>query len=423
MEKNKKTAGVHFASLEEIKKNSLLQEEGCVCGEISNKFIVDSSYKNLMLLAPTGSGKGISFVITNLLTWKNSVIIHDIKCENFELTSGYRQRELKQDIFLWKPVASGDGVTHCYNPLDWISRDADTMVSDLQTLIKFLLPDGGDGLQSEARNLLIALIINELTSNGNTNFGKILRLIRDPGLLTNLSNILKNSDNLHPFIRLNVQYFLSKFDDYKSNVLSILSNVLDIWSDPLVDRGTAKSDFSIATFTEKPQTLYIGVEPRDMERLAPLFRMFYQQCTQLIFAHENTTKNRIGTLMVLDEFITLGRMEYFPNRLLYSRGYQLKICIIVENLEQLKHLYDAIEYDQLISNTPEKIIFTNFGYTADWTAEYAGDPLFSREVRELGTFEEIILTPEMNIKCGKCKYYEHPVLKKRIEKPANIKGH
>ena len=51
------------------------------------KYFIAKDYQHVLLFAPTGSGKGVGFVIPNLLFWKESVFVHDIKLENLELTS------------------------------------------------------------------------------------------------------------------------------------------------------------------------------------------------------------------------------------------------------------------------------------------------------------------------------------------------
>ena len=85
-------------------------------GQNKKGFLIADGFQHCLLFAPTGSGKGVGFVIPNLLFWKDSVVVHDIKLENYELTSGYRKTKLKQDTFLWNP-ASPEGISHCYNPL------------------------------------------------------------------------------------------------------------------------------------------------------------------------------------------------------------------------------------------------------------------------------------------------------------------
>ena len=109
----------HWATQSEIKKMGLRSKTGVLLGNYKNQFLVADGFQHILLFAPTGSGKGVGFVIPNLLFWEQSVIVHDIKLENYELTSGWRKKHLKQKVFLWNP-ASPDGISHCYNPMDWI---------------------------------------------------------------------------------------------------------------------------------------------------------------------------------------------------------------------------------------------------------------------------------------------------------------
>ena len=71
------------------------------------------------LAAATGTGKGVGFVVPNLLHWQGSVICLDIKGENYTLTSGYRGRALGQRVFRFDPLQE-DGRTHAFNVLSYV---------------------------------------------------------------------------------------------------------------------------------------------------------------------------------------------------------------------------------------------------------------------------------------------------------------
>lgn len=58
-----------------------------------------------MLAAPTRSGKGVGVVIPVLLDYQHNVVVLDIKQENFDLTSGYRQ-SLGQTVYKFNPFAN-----------------------------------------------------------------------------------------------------------------------------------------------------------------------------------------------------------------------------------------------------------------------------------------------------------------------------
>src|SRR5436190_1431125 len=52
---------------------------------------------HLMTVAPTGAGKGVGLIIPALLTYPGSVIVTDIKGENYQVTARYR-RQMGQQV-------------------------------------------------------------------------------------------------------------------------------------------------------------------------------------------------------------------------------------------------------------------------------------------------------------------------------------
>ena len=62
---------------------------------------------NTLIVAPTRGGKGL-LAVSQLLSWKHSVIVNDIKGELFQATAGYRSR--LGNVYVIDPT----GVGHCY---------------------------------------------------------------------------------------------------------------------------------------------------------------------------------------------------------------------------------------------------------------------------------------------------------------------
>src|SRR3546814_2209784 len=82
-----------FAREGEIRKAGLRAKKGIVLGRVRNGFfrngfLMVGKMEHVLLEAPTGSGKGVGIVIPNLLQWPDSVVVLDIKRENYEITAG-----------------------------------------------------------------------------------------------------------------------------------------------------------------------------------------------------------------------------------------------------------------------------------------------------------------------------------------------
>ena len=58
---------------------------------------------HLLTVAPTRAGKGTGQIIPNLLSWVGSVLVIDIKGENYLRSAGYRKEVLNQKVIRFAP--------------------------------------------------------------------------------------------------------------------------------------------------------------------------------------------------------------------------------------------------------------------------------------------------------------------------------
>jgi type IV secretion system protein VirD4 len=123
----------------EQRRHGLRARSGLLLGEATGELLVSDGPEHVLLYAPTRTGKGVGVVIPNLLAWPDSVVVLDIKRENFNATAGFRA-EAGQTVHLFDPLA-GDGRTARFNPLDHIDRTKPVVVLDeLQRIAGMLFP-------------------------------------------------------------------------------------------------------------------------------------------------------------------------------------------------------------------------------------------------------------------------------------------
>ncbi len=364
----------HWASLGEIKKMGLRRKSGVLLGLYKKKMLITDGYQHILLFAPTGSGKGVGFVIPNLLFWKESVIVHDIKLENYELTSGWRKKHLKQKVFLWNP-ADPDGISHCYNPMDWISKKPGQMVDDVQKICNFLLPEQ-EFWQNEARALLTGIMLYLVAAEDKpATLGEVVRTLRNDDVVYNLAVVLDTmGKKIHPVSYMNIASYLQKPDKERGSVTSTANSSLELWSNPLIDTTTATSDFNLHELKLTPHTLYIGLTPDNISRLKPLMNMFYQQAAAFFTGHMPRPNEKFGILMLMDEFPTLGKMEQFLSGIAYFRGYKVRLFLIIQDTEQLKGIYEENGMNSFLSNSTYRITFAaNNMETANLISQLLGN--------------------------------------------------
>ncbi|MFA5428450.1 MAG: type IV secretory system conjugative DNA transfer family protein, partial [Sulfurimonas sp.] len=296
-----------FASFGEVKnKIGLLGEAGLIVGKIKNKFLRFDSLEFVSLGAPTRSGKGVSIVIPNLLEWKNSVVVLDIKKECFDITSKYRKDILKQEVYLFDPF---NIETHCYNPLSYIDmKNENTRDNDLLDFVNLLYPligsDTSIFFNLHAQNLFIGLcyLYNDLTS---TKKGRSFLKEHDLnveftmyGILT-LSQGFKIAVNSFEHDDASEDNEINGFDDTieylifldilskntkerlksymniasantKSGVESSFSAPLFIYRGNTIRKATKKSDFDFNDLRKKKMTIYLGISPDKLAQAQPI---------------------------------------------------------------------------------------------------------------------------------------------------------
>lgn len=147
-------------------------------GRFKGRYLLYSGQQFLMLYAPTRSGKGVGIVIPNCIYYPESLVVLDIKLENFLYTAGYRKKILRQEVFLFCPdgyhtQTDGKQVlsTHRYNPLYYIRRDAVNRYGDLDKIGAILFPlTGGesDTWIESSKNVFMALVLFLLDTEEET---------------------------------------------------------------------------------------------------------------------------------------------------------------------------------------------------------------------------------------------------------------
>jgi type IV secretion system protein VirD4 len=452
----KKKESVHgdakWAEEKEIRKAGLRSKKGIILGKDRRGLLIAGGYQHALLFAPTGSGKGVGFVIPNLLSWEDSCFVHDIKLENFTLTSGWRRKQ-GQKVYLWNP-ADPNGLTHCYNPLDWLSSKPGQVVDDVQKIASLLMPEQ-DFWVNEARSLFVGIVLYlYAVPEKITSFGEVVRTMRSDDVTYNLAIVLDTiGKKLHPVAYMNIAAFLQKAEKERSGVISTMNSSLELWANPLIDTATASSDFDIQLFKKEKTTVYVGITPDNLTRLRPLMQVFYQQATEFLCRNIPTKDDPYGVLFLMDEFPTLGEMEQFKIGIAYFRGYNVRLFLIIQDTEQLKGIYEDAGMNSFLSNSTYRITFAaNNVETANLISQLVGNKTVEQESlnkpkymdfnpasrslhvseaqRALLLPQEVIMLPRDDqilliestapIKSKKIRYYEETMFKRRLSKPTFV---
>lgn len=135
------------------------------------EYLIHTGPESVLCFAPSRSGKGVSLVIPNLLSFEASAFVLDVKGELWDATAGYRRNGLDQKVLYHNPSEIDPGNAK-FNVLDEIRTTEDAAVKDAQLIAEYLIPSGkGSNAESSgndehfttsARSLLVGVVLYEL---------------------------------------------------------------------------------------------------------------------------------------------------------------------------------------------------------------------------------------------------------------------
>ncbi|MDH6234833.1 type IV secretion system protein VirD4 [Mesorhizobium soli] len=377
--KNVQTYGsARWAEKKEVKAAGLLGADGVVLGRLERDYLRHDGPEHVLCFAPTRSGKGIGLVVPTLLTWPGSVIVHDIKGENWKLTAGFRSRHGR--VLLFDPTNPNSAA---YNPLLEVRR-GDWEVRDVQNVADVLVdPEGSldkrNHWEKTSHSLLVGAILHVLYAEENKTLAGVAAVLSDPRrpieatLVAMMTTRHLGEAGPHPVVAATARELLNKSDNERSGVLSTAMSFLGLYRDPVVAEVTSRCDWRIADLATgaKPATLYLVVPPSDISRTKPLIRLVLNQIGRRLTEdlHAKERKHRI--LMMLDEFPALGRLDFFESALAFMAGYGIKSFLIAQSLNQIEKAYGA--NNSILDNCHVRISFaTNDERTAKRVSDALG---------------------------------------------------
>jgi len=273
-----------WADKSEIKAAGLLGPDGVVIGCLERDYLRHDGPEHVLCFAPTRSGKGVGLVIPTLLTWSGSAIVHDIKGENWQLTSGFRAKHGR--VLLFDPT---NPKSCAYNPLLEVRR-GEREVRDVQNIADILVdPEGSldkrNHWEKTSHSLLVGAVLHVLYAENNKTLAGVASFLSDPKrpiestLLAMMKTAHLGEAGPHPVVASAARELLNKSDNERSGVLSTAMSFLGLYRDPVVAEVTRRCDWRIDDIVgcERPTTLYLVVPPSDINRTKPLIRLLLNQ--------------------------------------------------------------------------------------------------------------------------------------------------
>lgn len=354
----------------EIKTAGLFRPAGVFLGQFGSEYLRHDGPEHVMAFAPTRSGKGVGLVVPTLLSWTQSVVIHDIKGENWQLTAGWRSRF--SHCLLFNPT---DPKSARYNPLLEVRKGPDE-VRDVQNIADILVdPEGAlerrNHWEKTSHSLLVGVILHVLYAEEEKTLARVASFLSDPKrsfehtlramMATNHLGTTR-APVVHPVVASAAREVLNKSENERSGVLSTAMSFLGLYRDPTVATTTAGWDWRIADLVDAPRpvSLYLVIPPSDISRTKPLVRLVLNQIGRRLTERlegDPSKSRKHKLLMMLDEFPALGRLDFFETALAFMAGYGIRAYLIAQSLNQISKAYG--ENNAILDNCHVRIAFSS----------------------------------------------------------------
>jgi type IV secretion system protein VirD4 len=324
----------------------------CLTGK--KNLMVKDSYQNSIVLGGTGVGKSSVVLIPSLFTMCGSKIVHDPSGELYLKTAGFlQQRGYTIKVLNFANPQSSSG----YNPLIRARSNSDIQKISSMLVMNALGSNGKDPFWNLQSVSLLTMLITILKSQDS----EYINLYNVRQLLNNLNGNPEKADHLFAKYADNALFseyksFLAYDSKVISGVIATCKAALQIFSDEAVARVTSSDDIDFMEFRNQPTVLYIRNSVSDQRYYSVLTSLFFEQFFSFLLGRF-TEKNENDIFLLIDVASCL-HLPTLPMATANVRKHRAGIMLLLQDYNQLVHLFGKYEADGIKANCFAKLFFT-----------------------------------------------------------------
>ncbi len=348
---------------------------------------------NVLIIGGSGAGKTRFYCKPNLMQANTSFVVLDPKGELIRSCGGML-RDKGYDVKALDLIDMEK--SHCYNPFVYLRDDND--VQRLVTnLFKSTTPKKAQSQDpfwdTAAQMLLLALIfyLKYKAPVEEQNFSMVMEMLRagdvdeendQPSPLDNLFFDLEKTEPYHIALKYYRAYRSGAAKTLKSIQITLAAR-LEKFNLESLSKLTVTDELDLQQLGEKKTVLFALIPDNDTS-FNFLVSILYTQLFQQLF--ECADKKYGGALPVhvhflMDEFANISLPNDFDKILSVMRSRNVSVSIILQNLAQLKALFEK-QWESIVGNCDE---FVYLGGNEQATHKYVSE-LLGKETIDTNTY-------------------------------------
>ncbi|MBG1233967.1 type IV secretory system conjugative DNA transfer family protein [Aestuariivirga litoralis] len=304
-----------------------------------------------------GAGKGLGIVVPTLLDYPGSMVVTDVKGENYAITARYRAKLGK--VLMLNPSDLNHSAR--FNPMDSIRRETDHEQDDARTLASLMIVrDSSEGhWAAKATALLTILILDTLHEPNPENRTLAMVAKKSVGEFETLLQMVRDiaARSPSPLARHNALGFLGtmKHGDHQApeftSVLSDMQKATEIWVEGTpAGRLSAESTFRLEDLTApEVTTLFFCIDEEKLRSYSRWVRVMTGLTLNAIMRAKYSGRPKHKVVLLLDEARMLGHLDVLSDNLGLLRTYCTPV-LIWQNMPQLRSVYGREEAEAMLGN-------------------------------------------------------------------------
>lgn len=314
---------------------------------------------NVLVIGGSGSGKSRFYVKPNIMQLNTSYVVTDPKGELLR-SCGRLLKKAGYDIRVFNLIDMSH--SNNYNPFNYVyDRDGNVNKSYVLKMINCLMKNtkkegssGGDQFWDDATQALLLAIsfyLLEKAEPQDRNFGMVMKVMKLAEISEQDENMKSQLDEMMDELYAENPYSMAVtyYKDFKKapaeTAKSILISAavrLQAFNLPEVGNLTFTDNIHLDTLGDKKTALFVIIPSSDAT-FNFLAAMMYTQLFDTLYDTANFKyggRLPVHVRCLLDEFANIGTIPDFDKLLATMRSMEISANIIIQNLAQLKKMYD-----------------------------------------------------------------------------------
>lgn len=234
---------------------------------------------HVSVFAPTGVGKGVSFVVPHALTCPDSMVIVDYKGENARLTAKAR-KAMGHRVILLDPFKLVTNTPDMLNPLDFIDAGDPLAIDECRDLAEALVVRTGQEREphwndSAAINIAaIAAAVVAFADPPDRSLQAVRDILASDGKRKQVIKLMQASTAWNGMLSRLGHGLANYVERELGSVLTSVARHLAFLDTLAVADSTRTSSFNPAELRTGKMTVYLILPPEHMRAQSPLLRMW-----------------------------------------------------------------------------------------------------------------------------------------------------